>query len=485
MDWRGWLFPDDHSRGSAADLDGEVGATVPGVDLAHAGKVEAGDGGLDGGDVFGVVEQGHGLGVVGFEDPAFFDPIGIEIGVDALEGGHKTGDEFFLAEFEMFVVSFEVVAAVEDVVAAVMLGGEVVGVFHQGEEGVAFFFGEVVPVIALAGELLLNGKHEDDGAHALEIEQALQVVTRQVRGDTRHEAGGGGGEDAVKGDCAGAGGYLELAAFIAADGLDGGVQPDEGAAAGEVGGQLVTEGLKTAFVSTETGGTRFEAGPHPGHVDLPGVFFTEFANQHRFPHCFVDLAAGVFAHPGVHCGFFKVFPVVGEAQEDTHQPEADFIDTPTQPGIEEGSRDGIEWVEFALVVHDGGGAWKLDLAAPAQFINETKHGRIGLEPVVVKLLDRPIPMRFLEPASQTTDEIGGFIEGHLVTGFQQIVRGSHTGDSRSYDGDLHIVLLIWRYLRFYGAFLLDLADLFGAPAQRLAQVVISAQEGNGEPQGSV
>ena len=58
------VFVLNHHTGSPpADLDGKIGPPVPGVDLAHAGKIKPRDGCADGRDVFRMVHQGYRLGV--------------------------------------------------------------------------------------------------------------------------------------------------------------------------------------------------------------------------------------------------------------------------------------------------------------------------------------------------------------------------------------------------------------------------------------
>src|SRR5438876_782918 len=63
-----------HSGDPAAELDSVVRATVPGVDLAHRGEVEAGDWRPHIGDVARMVDGRNRLGVVGAPEPAFFQP---------------------------------------------------------------------------------------------------------------------------------------------------------------------------------------------------------------------------------------------------------------------------------------------------------------------------------------------------------------------------------------------------------------------------
>ena len=48
---------------ATTDLNCEVCAAIPGVDLAHAGEIEAGDGRLNRRDVLRVVDQGNRLSI--------------------------------------------------------------------------------------------------------------------------------------------------------------------------------------------------------------------------------------------------------------------------------------------------------------------------------------------------------------------------------------------------------------------------------------
>lgn len=58
-----YLLCHDQLGSFAAYFDGEVGAAVPRIDLAHACEIQAGYGRLDCGDILRMVEQRYGLRV--------------------------------------------------------------------------------------------------------------------------------------------------------------------------------------------------------------------------------------------------------------------------------------------------------------------------------------------------------------------------------------------------------------------------------------
>src|SRR5690606_29824701 len=119
------------------------------------------------------------------------------------------------------------------------------------------------------------------------------------------------------------------------------------------------------------------------------------------PHQLVDLVTGPFAHPFIDGIFFQPLPVVGQFQKETDQTKAYFPDPPTQTREQDRSRDGIKRIEFSLVVHDRVWSPEDDLIRPAQLCDQTQHMSIAGEPVVVKLLNRPIPVWIFKPGSQT------------------------------------------------------------------------------------
>jgi hypothetical protein len=140
--------------GAAADLDGVVGAAVPGIDLRHGSEVQSGERSANVRDVAGVMDGRDGLGVGLAEQPHLFDPGALEAGIDAGEGGREAVEEFPVGEAEVVVLRRQVIAAVDQVVAAEVLGRDEVGVLAQGQEGEAGLLGQVVPVVAVRAERL-------------------------------------------------------------------------------------------------------------------------------------------------------------------------------------------------------------------------------------------------------------------------------------------------------------------------------------------
>ena len=93
--------------------------------------------------------------------------------------------------------------------------------------------------------------------------------------------------------------------------------------------------------------------------------FAEFADHHRLPHAFVNLASGILAHPGIGRGFFKRVPVFGQFQVDPHQSKADFVKPEAKPWVCQRRGDGIEGVKLAFVVHDADRSGVKHLVGPA------------------------------------------------------------------------------------------------------------------------
>jgi len=50
-----------HGSCPMGDLNGKIGAAIPGIDLTHAGKKQTRDGGTDIRNVFGVIDKGNWL----------------------------------------------------------------------------------------------------------------------------------------------------------------------------------------------------------------------------------------------------------------------------------------------------------------------------------------------------------------------------------------------------------------------------------------
>ncbi len=94
-----------------------------------------------------------------------------------------------------------------------------------------------------------------------------------------------------------------------------------------------------------------------------------------------------------------------------------------QPGRggEDLAERAVQWVETALVVDRGNWPGEEDLVAPAQFLNKTQDMPIAGEPVVIVLLDRPIPARDLEARRQPTNRLVGLEDGHLAAGAGQVI----------------------------------------------------------------
>jgi hypothetical protein len=174
--------------------------------------------------------------------------------------------------------------------------------------------------------------------------------------------------------------------------------------------------LEAPFKRSQPCRSRLDARPQPRHVNIP-VEGTELPDQQRLPHLFIDVFSRPLHHPFVCCEFFQSLPVVRQTQEQPDEAEADFIDAKSKSGKKKRTQDRVERIEFPFVIHHCQRTRKEDLVLPAQFLDQSQHMIIGLEPVMVELFDRPIPVGLLKPGSQTTHIIGGFINRHFMSCF--------------------------------------------------------------------
>ena len=127
------------------------------------------------------------------------------------------------------------------------------------------------------------------------------------------------------------------------------------------------------------------------------------------------MRAGPLAQPGINGGVFQSLPVIREAQVQPDQAEAELIEAKTQPGEKKSLDNRIERVEFALMVHDGQRAREEHFIRPAEFLDQAEHVFVAGKPVVVELLDGPIPAGLLEAAGQAADIIGRLVDSHIMT----------------------------------------------------------------------
>src|SRR5512139_680095 len=140
----------DHHLGRlASDLDGEVGAAIPGIDLADGCEVEAAHGCADRRDVARVVYRWDRLSVGGLPQPAALDPAAFKPRVEALQRRQEALQQLLFREPKVLVLRGQVIATVDDVVAAIMLRAHVIGVLDHRQKWEARVLGEVVPVDAL------------------------------------------------------------------------------------------------------------------------------------------------------------------------------------------------------------------------------------------------------------------------------------------------------------------------------------------------
>ena len=110
-----------HQTGSlATDLNGKIRTSIPGIDLAHACKVQTWNGGRYFGDVPGMTHERNWLGILRSVDPDLLDPVWIEGRVDPLDSRDKALQQSIIAEIEIFMVIFEVITTVQDMISTEM-----------------------------------------------------------------------------------------------------------------------------------------------------------------------------------------------------------------------------------------------------------------------------------------------------------------------------------------------------------------------------
>src|SRR5688572_1278219 len=171
------------------------------------------------------------------------------------------------------MVHGEVVAQVDEAVAAVLGGGEVVGVLDEHEEGVAGVV-DVEPVDVVGQQRAVEREDEAVRAERVAPVVALAEGVGQLRDELEGEAGGEGGGEAGKSGGVGEG----LVGAAPADGpgrvrrLVGVMvgfdyfvaEEDFAAEAADLGDEGVVEALEAASEVTELEGTIVDAGPEPG-----------------------------------------------------------------------------------------------------------------------------------------------------------------------------------------------------------------------------
>jgi len=279
-------------------------------------------------------------------------------------------------------------------------------------------------------------QHHHHCAHALQVQQALQVFAGQVGCKPRHQRRGGGGQHPVKGFRHPIGQTdFQPALCPRLDVLDGGIQAQVHAALPQGRRKAVGKCLEAAAEGAQAGGARLETRPEPRHVDIL-VVPAKFANQQRLELGGVEPLAVVFAHPRVGGHLFQRLPARQVAQPGGDKAKAGNI-RQGEAGKGQCGKRRIERVEGVLVIDHRLGAGEEDFVLPAQLADQPQHGGIRGEPVVVELLHRPIPMRLLEPCRQPAHVIRAFQHGHLVPGVDEIVGGSQPAEPCSNDANPH------------------------------------------------
>ncbi len=89
------------------------------------------------------------------------------------------------------------------------------------------------------------------------------------------------------------------------------------------------------------------------------------------------------------------------------------------------------------MIHYCNGAREDDLVAPAKFTDQAEDVMVSSKPVVVVFFHPPIPVGFSEATGQSTNVIGGFVDGYLISCTSQVIGSSHAADASADDSDFH------------------------------------------------
>ena len=223
----------------------------------------------------------------------------------------------------------------------------------------------------------------------------------------------------------------------------GGAEVQRRAALLHGGRQRVEEGLKAADEGAEARGARMQPRPEPGHVHVAIMLLAELADQQRFPQRFVHALAHVLhaaTRSAVTCS--RACQLALNLSCSAGQPEADHIGEREMPQQKERhvGEHRIEGMELTVIVDGRDRARKQHLVARADLVDEAQHVFVGLEPVMVELLHRPVPVRFFETGGQPARVGRGFVDRDLMAESGQIVGGGQAGGAGSDDGDVHGVI---------------------------------------------
>jgi hypothetical protein len=217
----------------------------------------------------------------------------------------------------------------------------------------------------------------------------------------------------------------------------GGVEAQRHAALLHGGGQRLEERLKAAHERAQARGARVQARPHPGHVDV-GIVLAELAHQQRFPQRVVHALAHVLAQPLLGRHLLQRLPVGAQLELQAGPPEADHVAQREMPQQKERhvGEHRVEGMEVALIVDGRDRPREQHFIARPDLVDQAQHVLIGLEPVMVELLHRPVPVRFLEPGGQPAHLRRGLVDGDLLAPPGQIIGGGQAGRAGPDDGDV-------------------------------------------------
>ena len=80
-----------------------------------------------------------------------------------------------------------------------------------------------------------------------------------------------------------------------------------------------------------------------------------------------------------------------------------------------------------------------DTVAHAHLLGEGEDFVVAGEPVMIELLQRPVPSLVFEAGSEPADAVSRFVDCHLMARVSEVPGGCQSGGAGADDGDVHLV----------------------------------------------
>lgn len=227
-----------------------------------------------------------------------------------------------------------------------------------------------------------------------------------------------------------------FAGRIEVDGLNGGLEMDATAVAGDDLGKGVRDVLVTAadvalLLTFAFALLAIEAGPEPQRRHVV-VAVAKLRLEHGLPKLREGVFAAQFGEPA-HGGDIVEAFVAYQTADEAGDADADAIKE-TQRGEFEQVCGGVEREELpGMGIREGGGP-PVNLIADAECLQRAQQRSIAGQHAVIKFLKHPPVM--LEEGSETSQLLRSLIHRDRVTGLRQTQRTGEPGNASAEDGDV-------------------------------------------------